>query len=291
MKSEFPFFTIVIPTYNHGHFIRKCLESVLNQTYTHWEIIVVNNYSEDNTVEVVKSFSDSRIRLVNFSNEGIIAASRNRGIELANGDWICFLDSDDLFCPNKLEELLGSVMTSDVIYHDLDMYSDSRLIWKKKVKGRELKGNIEKDLIINGNALPCSSVAVRKNILNAVSGFSEDQNLFAVEDSDCWIRIARITSRFKYINKGLGKYWIGNNTSVSVKQINREQKLFNAHCYILSEIEKERAQKNMFYRQARIFHKLKKYRQAMGKYQDSMSNLTPLRSIIMYCVSMLHIKV
>jgi glycosyltransferase involved in cell wall biosynthesis len=291
MKSEFPFFTIVIPTYNHGHFIRKCLESVLNQTYTRWEIIVVNNYSEDNTVEVVKSFSDSRIRLVNFSNEGIIAASRNKGIELANGDWICFLDSDDLFYSNKLEELLGSVMTSDVIYHDLDMYSDSKLMWKKKVKGRELKGNIEKDLIINGNALPCSSVAVRKNILNAVSGFSEDQNLFAVEDSDCWIRIARITSRFKYINKGLGKYWIGNNTSVSVKQINREQKLFNAHCYILSEIEKEKAQKNMFYRQARIFHKLKKYRQAMRKYQDSMSNLTSLRSIIMYCVSMLHIKV
>lgn len=97
MNNEFPFFSIVIPTYNHGHFIKQCLESVLNQTYTHWEIIVVNNYSEDNTVEVVESLSDKRIRLINFSNAGIIAASRNKGIELANGDWICFLDSDDLF--------------------------------------------------------------------------------------------------------------------------------------------------------------------------------------------------
>ena len=291
MNNEFPFFSIVIPTYNHGHFIKQCLESVLNQTYTHWEIIVGNNYSEDNTVEVVESLSDRRIRLINFSNAGIIAASRNKGIELANGDWICFLDSDDLFYPNKLEELLRSVMNFDVIYHDLDIYSDSKLMWKKKVKGRELKGNIEKDLIINGNALPCSSVAVRKDILNAVSGFSEDKSLFAVEDSDCWIRIARITSRFKYINKALGKYWVGNNTSVSVKQINREQNLFNAHCYMLSEVEQEKAQKNMFYRQARIFHKLKKYKKAMGKYQDSISGLTPLRSIVMYCVSMLHIKV
>lgn len=291
MNNEFPFFSIVIPTYNHGHFIKQCLESVLNQTYTHWEIIVVNNYSEDNTVEVVESLSDKRIRLINFSNAGIIAASRNKGIELANGDWICFLDSDDLFYPNKLEELLRSVMNFDVIYHDLDIYSDSKLMWKKKVKGRELKGNIEKDLIINGNALPCSSVAVRKDILNAVSGFSEDKSLFAVEDSDCWIRIARITSRFKYINKALGKYWVGNNTSVSVKQINREQNLFNAHCYMLSEVEQEKAQKNMFYRQARIFQKLKKYKKAMGKYQDSISGLTPLRSIVMYCVSMLHIKV
>ena len=82
MENEKPFFSIVIPTYNHGHLIKRCLDSIVAQTYIHWEAIVVNNYSNDNTVEIVESYRDPRIRLVNNANHGIIAVSRNKGIEL-----------------------------------------------------------------------------------------------------------------------------------------------------------------------------------------------------------------
>ena len=100
--SHSPVVTVVIPTYNHAHFLRDALNSLRAQTYTDWEAVVVNNFSEDDTVEVVNSFADSRIRLENFRNNGVIAASRNRGIALARGSYLAFLDSDDTWYPEKL---------------------------------------------------------------------------------------------------------------------------------------------------------------------------------------------
>ena len=93
--NKIPAVSIVIPTYNHGYFLKKCLQSVIDQTLTDWEAIVINNFSEDNTIDVVNSFHDPRIHLVNFKNNGIIAASRNEGIKISNADLIAFLDSDD----------------------------------------------------------------------------------------------------------------------------------------------------------------------------------------------------
>jgi len=95
--NKTPVVSIVIPTYNHEHFLKKCLQSVVDQTFTNWEAIVVNNFSEDNTIAVVNSFHDPRIHLVNFKNNGIIAASRNKGIKLSRADLIAFLDSDDIW--------------------------------------------------------------------------------------------------------------------------------------------------------------------------------------------------
>ena len=110
-------FSIIIPTYNRGNEIGRCLSSVINQTYYNWEAIVVDNYSSDNTEEIVKNLNDNRIRYYENHNYGIIAVSRNFGIERANGDWICFLDSDDSWLYNKLENLLPYVCTHDLIYH------------------------------------------------------------------------------------------------------------------------------------------------------------------------------
>ena len=114
-----PLFSIVIPTYNHAHFLRKCLDSVISQTFTNWEAIVVNNFSEDNTIEVVESYRDPRIRLFNNANNGIIAVSRNKGITEAQGEWICFLDSDDAWYPDKLMICKDYLNDYDFICHKL----------------------------------------------------------------------------------------------------------------------------------------------------------------------------
>ena len=103
MPSMKPVYSVIIPTYNPGHLIGRCLSSVIAQTFQAWEAIVVNNYSQDNTIEVVEGFRDERVRLFNFSNKGVIAASRNEGIRQAGGDFIAFLDSDDWWYPKKLE--------------------------------------------------------------------------------------------------------------------------------------------------------------------------------------------
>ncbi|MDD4993354.1 MAG: glycosyltransferase [Paludibacter sp.] len=266
-----PLFTVVIPTYNHSHLIKRCLDSVMDQSIDNWEAIVINNYSKDNTIEVVESYNDSRIRLINNSNNGVIAVSRNKGISEAKGEWICFLDSDDWWTPNKLESCLPFLNDFDIIYHDLFMYNSKGQVYGRKIHGRKLSANITRDLIVNGNAIPNSSVAVRAEFIRKIEGFSEKKELIAVEDSDCWVRLSEITNRFKYLPRSLGYYWIGDNISVSIKQIDRELELFKHHTTNINSMEQKDALKNISYKQARIYHKLGINNKARIKYRESLS--------------------
>lgn len=102
-----PLVSIVIPSYNHGKFIGRAIESVLSQTYQTFEVIVIDNHSKDETDKVLNKFRDNRIKVLKIHNKGIIAISRNRGIKEAKGEWVAFLDSDDVWYPKKLEILLG----------------------------------------------------------------------------------------------------------------------------------------------------------------------------------------
>lgn len=96
--------SIIMPSYNTGRFIAETIRSVMAQTYENWELIIVDDCSTDNTDDVVAGFSDPRIRyLKNEVNSGA-AVSRNRALREAKGRWIAFLDSDDLWCPEKLEK-------------------------------------------------------------------------------------------------------------------------------------------------------------------------------------------
>ena len=118
-----PLISVVIPTYKHAHLIGRALKSVINQTYTNWEIIVVDNHSPDETDQVVQSFLDSRIRLLKIHNKGIIATSRNMGIREAKGEWIAFVDSDDWWVSNKLQECVAHITKDvDLIYHELYLF-------------------------------------------------------------------------------------------------------------------------------------------------------------------------
>lgn len=96
-ENEMALVTIVIPTYNHAEKLNVALQSILRQTFTAWKVIVVNNFSTDNTIDIVNSFADPRIHLFNFKNNGVIAASRNYAMKLADTKFIAFLDSDDIW--------------------------------------------------------------------------------------------------------------------------------------------------------------------------------------------------
>ena len=89
MNSEFiPLVSIIIPTYNHANFLGKALESVIHQTYNNWEAIVIDNYSTDETNKIVNKYKDPRIQYLKINNDGVIAKSRNLGIDVAKGKWI-----------------------------------------------------------------------------------------------------------------------------------------------------------------------------------------------------------
>jgi glycosyltransferase involved in cell wall biosynthesis len=292
MNNTAPFFSIVIPTYNHAHFIWRCLDSVLSQTHQNWEAIVVNNFSTDNTIEVVESYKDSRIRLVNNANGGVIAVSRNKGISEAKGNIIAFLDSDDWWYPNKLEVSLPHLDKYDLVYHDLDIYTNMEKS-NGVAKGRILTGNIAKDLIINGNGIANSSVVIKKEIVDLVGKITEDKKLIAVEDHDYWIRVAKVTNRFKYINQSLGGYWVGENISYSVKQIDRAKSLLDKYFQDLSTDEQKSAISLHNFTSARMYHYLSMYSEASESYLGVLptNNLNRiLKSIAGYLMCCFRIK-
>ena len=104
MNTSFiPIVSIVIPTYNHAKFISKALKSVIDQTYKNWEAIIIDNESIDETYKLINNFNDQRIKYFKIANDGVIAKSRNLGINEAKGEWIAFLDSDDWWTKDKLE--------------------------------------------------------------------------------------------------------------------------------------------------------------------------------------------
>jgi glycosyltransferase involved in cell wall biosynthesis len=287
-----PFFSIIVPTYNHAHFIGRCIESLLSQTYQNWEVIIVNNFSEDNTVEIVEGYNDPRIRLINNANEGIIAVSRNKGLDEAKGDWICFLDSDDWWYSNKLENALQYLPHFDMIYHNLDIYKNN-VKSQGVAKSRQLVGDMAKDLIINGNGVVNSSVILRKSIANLVGKITTERALIAVEDYDYWIRVANKTNRFKYISKSLGGYWVGENMSYSIKQIDREKALLEKYSSELNPKEKKAAISRQQFENSRLYHSLALYSQAKKNYLKSLStnNLgRKLKSLLGYVMCVLKIN-
>ena len=115
--NPLPFVSIIIPTYNHGHYLNRALQSVFDQTYNNWEIIVIDNHSTDETSKVVAKFFGPSTTYLKINNSGIIAKSRNMGIKAAKGEWIAFLDSDDWWAPEKLQVFHNHVSEKvDLIY-------------------------------------------------------------------------------------------------------------------------------------------------------------------------------
>jgi glycosyltransferase involved in cell wall biosynthesis len=215
-----PLISVIIPTYNHANFLGKALESIIHQTYNNWEAIVIDNHSTDETNKVIDRFKDSRIQYFKIYNDGIIAKSRNFGINVAKGDWIAFLDSDDWWTKDKLEICLKNIDEEvDFIYHKLEIiYDNSKSYLKrKKIVGRHLNKPILNNLLISeikdGSAIGNSSVVVRKDILNKIGGISENKKMVASEDFNTWLRIAQITDQFKYIKNRLGYYLVHDKSA------------------------------------------------------------------------------
>jgi glycosyltransferase involved in cell wall biosynthesis len=205
--------SVVIPTFNRAGDIGRCLDSLITQTYGDFEVLVVDDGSTDGTVEVVRRYED-RLNLTYHwqENFGGPARARNLGVGLARGDYVAFLDSDDWWAPKKLQISLDYLERgADLVYHDLylGVRRGQKFYWRKS-SGRALRRPIFEDLIANGNALNNSSVVVKRSLLQAIDGFSEDRKLIAAEDYDAWLRVAKLTDAFVRIPQTLGYYWIGS---------------------------------------------------------------------------------
>ena len=210
-----PLVSVVIPSYNSARFIEETLTSVLEQTLAPLEVIVVDDGSTDETCKVVERF-EPRVRLVRLSNGGVCRA-RNRGLQEARGQYICFLDHDDVWHPEKLALQLAAFDAD----RDLGVVFSSFLWWHRDASGTfppqakmfgptppeaaldaEYSNWIYHQLLIDCWVLT-SSATIRTDLLREVGAF--DASLPYSEDWDLWLRLSRVT-RFAKLNAPLVLY-------------------------------------------------------------------------------------
>jgi glycosyltransferase involved in cell wall biosynthesis len=241
-----PFFSIVIPTYNHKNFLEVALKCVFSQSLSDWEVIIVDNHSNDGTEDLVTSFNCTKLKYLKVHNEGVIGTSRNIGMQAAVGEWVCFLDSDDVWHPQKLEFIYDVIQKRpaiDVIVHDELLVSDTNELKGKKLHYGPIFNQNYKYLLLNGNKLSTSATSIRRQFLiNTSLTFSEKQKLVTVEDYDFWLKIAANGANFYFLHKILGYYLShSSNNSKREKLHNQNQKnLLRYHTYEIQTFEPDK---------------------------------------------------
>jgi glycosyltransferase involved in cell wall biosynthesis len=205
-----PEVSVIIPTYNRVNLLNRAINSVLTQTFSDFELIVVDDSSEDNTKTFVETLKDLRIRYICHDKNRGAAAARNTGIRMSKGEYIAFLDSDDEWLPEKLEKQISKFEESDykvgVVYSGLSVFSRGALVQQDiPVKS----GNIYRAQLLQDYVFPTSTIMVRKKCLLQIGGF--DETLPARQDYDLSLRLSKLCE-FEFIPEPLVKvYWDSDN--------------------------------------------------------------------------------
>ena len=206
-----PLISVIVPVFNSARYIKNGLLSILSQTYKNYEIVIVDDGSDDHTregiEEVKNSFKDRKIIILAQSHKGA-GAARNLGLEHAQAELVAFLDSDDLWLPEKLQRtvnIFNSRQEINLVSHDLiriyqNGYKEKFLLHRRYNPRADYFVNLYKS-----NCLVTSTVTVKKSILFKVGMFDED--FPPAEEYDLWLKMAHLVKPY-YIKEPLGYYLI-----------------------------------------------------------------------------------
>lgn len=214
--------SVIIPMHNSSKHIEECLKSVINQTYKNIEVIVIDDASEDNSLELVKRIKDSRIRIIKLKENVGAANSRNEGIKEATGDYICFLDSDDYWIIDKLDRQVKFMEDNNYtfIYGGYDYFK----------KGRRKKAKVPKSMTYNqllkNHAIFTSTVMLNMSYLKKEEIYMPD--IKRGQDYGAWWNILKKGITAYAITDTIAIYRVGEKSlsSNKFKAIDRTWKLF-----------------------------------------------------------------
>lgn len=229
MNNHHPVVSVIIPTYNRAHCVGEAIESVLNQTFRDFEVIVVDDGSTDNTPEVLAAFGN-RIRVIGQENSGVSAA-RNAGIKAARGNWVAFLDSDDIWEPDKLSVQMRDVAAHpQVIAHVVDAIfidipgGDVSLFelrgLREEFQNRPLRPRPLCDVLRTQFFTQCW--LVRKDVLEKFGGFDVDLSIY--EDLNLMARVA-MEGPF-YVTTFMGVK-VRRKTAEALSNLHQTQRLYS----------------------------------------------------------------
>ena len=218
--------SIVMPAYNAAKTIRDSIQSVISQTFTDWELIIVDDGSKDNTADIVLEIAkdDSRIHFLhNLKNSGA-SHTRNYAISLAKGEWIAFLDSDDMWKPEKLEKQLAKAERNPdmvICYTASSFIDDNGNPYGYVMKAQE---KITYKTLLRKNLLSCSSVMVKADVMKKIKMPGDKMH----EDYFVWLKILKEYKVAHGINEPLLIYRLCKN-SKSSNRITSAKMLFNTY--------------------------------------------------------------
>lgn len=209
-----PLVSVITPAYNHGQYIGRCIDSLLAQTYTNWEMVVVDDGSTDNTADVVRTYKDARISYVYQENQGVtaLAATINSGMRRTSGKLVTMLGSDDMWPPYRLEKQVPVFRDPNVVLcfgkcsfideNDRDLGENPLPRFVKEVMNRPV-GSIIGSLLI-ANWLPQPTVLISRAALEQIGGYLQPPGLLA-EDYPTHLAIA-LLGEFRYVDLPMGYY-------------------------------------------------------------------------------------
>ncbi|NJR15065.1 MAG: glycosyltransferase [Calothrix sp. CSU_2_0] len=278
-----PKISVIIPTYNRSHLIKDAIESVLNQTYQDFELIIIDDGSTDNTKEVLAEYGE-RLQYIYQENQGRSAA-RNHGLNLAKGEYIAFLDSDDVWFPDKLARqvpILKSAPDNVVLVHGYKCIVDKNL---QAIPGWELKlrnlytlaerGEENYENYLYSNCIFTSTILVRKAAIMEVDGY--DTSIKSMEDLDFYLRLLLHGYNFYFVSEPpLIKYrWHGYNTD-ELSSDRSYLQVYEKHlneCLKLGNLDRIDKAKSLLYQGlAQAHYRLGNYSQSRNYWQRALIN-------------------
>ena len=183
--------SVIVPTFNRAGFLREALTSILNQTYSNLEIIVIDDDSDDNTYETVLELNSEKISYYKQKKIGIIGKLRNIGIKKSKYDIIAFCDDDDIWEPEKLEKQLKFIDKYDLVCSNAKVINSyGEHVNNKKLIVNEKSKELDLYSLILGNIIITSTVILKKDKLDKTGLFDEDKKYYCSEDYDLWLRYA-----------------------------------------------------------------------------------------------------
>lgn len=239
MKQNNPLVSVITPAYNAERFLAGTIESVQQQTYTNWEMVIVDDQSTDRTLEIAKTYADqdSRIRIYRLEKNSGAAVARNTAMKHAKGRYIAFLDSDDQWFPEKLEKQLRFMQEKDIAFSFtkyIRMDEDGTL--RDNVsKAPESVGYTD---LMKHCVIGCLTVMIDRE----KTGDMEMVNIRTRQDYAYWLALTKKGFRAYGLPEVLAKYRIVGN-SISRNKLKAAQRQW----YVYRQIEKENLLKSMYY--------------------------------------------
>lgn len=198
------FFSIIIPTYNSALTVQKCIESILNQTYKNFEILIIDGVSTDNTIEIIRLYNDSRINILSEPDKGIYDAM-NKGIKVAKGEWTYFIGSDDSFYDeNVLEYIFAEINKQkvDVIYGNVLMAETNKIY----------DGEFDNEKFLKGDLICHQAIFYRKKIHYDLGFYNTKYKVLADHNLNLkWFFSKK--HKHAYINRIIANYSINGFSS------------------------------------------------------------------------------